>query len=253
MNMRLSRVILTIALICLGSCSGAQVKHYVAKPVKEYPHDRGAYTQGLFFHNGTLYETTGGWGESSIRTVDLETGKPIVTKRLNQKYFGEGSCVFNGELYVLTWTSRVAFRYNPETLEYIKTVGYSREGWGLTTNGKSLIASDGTSNLFFLNPNLTLERKIQVTLNGRPLRNLNELEWIDGKIWANVYLTDTIVIINPISGKVTATIDCKGLLPEKERRRDTDVLNGIALDSAGRIYLTGKNWPHVYQVELIEK
>jgi glutamine cyclotransferase len=251
--MKLSKIIVAAVLCCLCSCSGAQVKQYGVKVVKEYPHSRDAYTQGLFFHDGTLYETTGQYGESSIRTVDLETGKPIIVKRLNEKYFGEGSCIFGEDLYILTWTNRVAFRYNPDGLEYKKTVGYGREGWGLTTNGKSLIASDGSSNLFFLNANLTLEKKLQVTLNGRPLRNLNELEWIDGKIWANIYLTDTIVIIDPATGKVTATINCKGLLPEKERRRDTDVLNGIAVDAAGRIYLTGKNWPKLYQIELIKQ
>ena len=249
----MKKIWLFLVCVLLCSCSQGQVKEYRLKGVKEDPHRTDAYTQGLFFHGGVLYETTGQYGESSIRTVDLETGKPIIIKRLSEKYFGEGSCIFGEDLYILTWTNRVAFRYDPDGLVYRKTVGYGREGWGLTTNGKSLIASDGTSNLFFLNANLTLEKKLQVTVNGRPLRNLNELEWIDGKIWANVYLTDTIVIIDPATGKVTATIDCKGLLPEKERRRDTDVLNGIAVDAAGRIYLTGKNWPKLYQIELIKQ
>ena len=253
MKMRLSKLILPILLCCLCSCTGAQVKQYKVKVVKEYPHSRDAYTQGLFFNRGILYETTGQWGNSSIRTVDLESGNPIILKRLNEKYFGEGSCIFGGELYVLTWTNRVAFRYNPEGLTFIRTVGYPREGWGLTTDGRSLIASDGSSNLFFLNSNLTLEKKLQVTFNGRPLRNLNELEWIDGKIWANVYLTDSIVIIDPSSGKVTGIVDCGGLLPEKEKRQDTDVLNGIAVDEKGRIYLTGKNWPKLYQIELVKQ
>lgn len=250
--MKCLKFILPVLLMCLCSCSGAQVKQYRVKVVKEYPHSRDAYTQGLFFHNGILYETTGQYGESSIRTVDLETGSTITGKRLNDKYFGEGSCIFNNTLYVLTWTNRVAFRYNPESLTYINTVGYPREGWGLTTDGKSLIASDGSSNLYFLKENLSLEKKLQVTLNGRPLRNLNELEWIEGKVWANVYLTDTIVIIDPSTGKVTATIDCGGLLPEKDRRADTDVLNGIAQDAKGNVYITGKKWPKMYRIELVK-
>ena len=248
--MKMAKYILPLLLMCLCSCSGAQVKQYKVKVVKEYPHSRDAYTQGLFFHNGILYETTGQYGESSIRTVDLKSGNSIIDKRLSDKYFGEGSCIFKGQLYVLTWTNRVAFRYNPDNLTYNNTVGYPREGWGLTTDGKSLIASDGSSNLFFLNENLGLQKKLQVTLNGRPLRNLNELEWIDGHIWANVYLTDTIVIIDPSNGKVTATVDCSGLLPGKERKADTDVLNGIAVDAAGKVYLTGKKWPKLYEIEL---
>ena len=155
-------------------------------------------------------------------------------------------------MYVLTWTNKVAFRYNPETLTYKSTVSYPREGWGLTTDGKQLIASDGSSNLWFLDKNLKVLRKQPVTMNGRPLRNLNELEWIDGKIWANIYTTDSIVIINPSNGKVEGLIDCTGLLPEKLRTRDTDVLNGIAIDAKGHIYLTGKNWPRLYQIELVK-
>lgn len=250
--MRLNRIILPLLLLCLCSCTGAQVKQYRVKVVKEYPHDRGAYTQGLFFYGGTLYETTGQYGESTIRTVHLLTGRSKNEKHLSGKYFGEGSCIFNGDLYVLTWTNKVVFRYDPELLEYKSTVGYSREGWGLTTDGKSLIASDGSSSLFFLNKDLKTEKKVQVTLNGRPLRNLNELEWIDGKIWANVYLTDMIAIIDPSSGKVTAAVDCSGLLPQKERMSDTDVLNGIAVDGEGKIYLTGKKWPKLYQIELVK-
>lgn len=247
------RLPLLILALSLCACSRAQVKEYSVKVVKEYPHRTDAYTQGLFFHEGILYETTGQYGESTIRTVDLESGEPSGMKKLSRKYFGEGSAILDGELYVLTWTNKVAFRYDPASLSYKSTVGYPREGWGLTTDGKQLVASDGSAYLFFLDKDLKVLRKQQVTLNGRPLRNLNELEWIDGRIWANVYTTDSIVIIHPASGKVEGLIDCTGLLPDKLRTRQTDVLNGIAVDAAGRIYLTGKNWPRLYQIELIKK
>lgn len=244
---------LLCALVLACACSSAQVKEYGVRVVKEYPHDVLAYTQGLFFHDGTLYETTGQYGESCIRTVDLESGNPIENRLLSRKYFGEGSVILGEDLYVLTWTNKVAFRYDAATLSYKSTVGYKREGWGLTTDGKQLIASDGSASLFFMDENLKLLRRQPVTINGRPLRLLNELEWIDGKVWANVYTTDMIVIIDPGSGKVEATIDCAGLLPDKLRMPETDVLNGIARDAEGRIYLTGKNWPRLYQIELVKK
>ena len=240
-------------VLLAGACSQAQVKQYGIKVVKEYPHRTDAYTQGLFFQDGILWETTGQYGESTIRTVDLASGEPTQLKKLNAKYFGEGSVILDGVLYVLTWTNKVAFKYDAATLTYQKTLSYPREGWGITTDGKQLIASDGSANLFFLDKDLKLLKRQPVTMNGRPLRYLNELEWIDGKIWANVYTTDTIVIINPADGKVEAAIDCSGLLPRKLRKKDTDVLNGIALDAEGRIYLTGKKWPRLYQVELVKK
>lgn len=244
-------LILLVALSC--SCSQAQVKQYGYKVVKEYPHDVEAYTQGLFFHDGTLYETTGQYGTSTIRKVDLATGEPVVEKKLNRKYFGEGSVIMGKDMYILTWTNKVAFRYDAQTLTFKQTVSYPREGWGLTTDGKQLIASDGSPILYFMDENMKVQRRQQVTLNGRPLRNLNELEWIDGKIWANVYLTDMIVIINPKDGKVEATVDCKGLLPKSLYTDETDVLNGIAVDAGGHIYITGKNWPRLYEIELIKK
>ncbi|MEE3376426.1 MAG: glutaminyl-peptide cyclotransferase [Candidatus Cryptobacteroides sp.] len=245
--------LLIAGVLLAGACSQAQVKQYGIKVVKEYPHRTDAYTQGLFFQDGILWETTGQYGESTIRTVDLASGEPTQLKKLNAKYFGEGSVILDGVLYVLTWTNKVAFKYDAATLTYQKTLSYPREGWGITTDGKQLIASDGSANLFFLDKDLKLLKRLPVTMNGRSLRYLNELEWIDGKIWANVYTTDTIVIINPADGKVEAAIDCSGLLPRKLRKKDTDVLNGIALDAEGRIYLTGKKWPRLYQVELVKK
>ena len=239
-------------MVCV-SCS-AKVKRYKVEVVKEYPHDTKSYTQGLFFHDGSFYESTGQCGESSFRKVDLQTGKALRKLDFNRKYFGEGSVILGDKMYMLTWQNKVAFVYNAKTLEYEKTYSYPREGWGLTTDGKMLIASDGSSKLYFLSPEFKLDHTVNVTLNGRPLRYLNELELIDGNIWANIYTTDIIAIINPKSGEVEATVDCTGLLPKYLYKPETDVLNGIAQDPAtGKIYLTGKYWPKLYEIKLIEK
>lgn len=240
-----------ICVLCsILSCS-AKVERYKIEVVKAYPHDTGSYTQGLFWHDGSLYESTGLNGKSTFRKVDLQSGQALTKLPFNKKYFVEGSVILGDKLYILTWTNKVVFIYDAGTLEYRSTYSYPREGWGLTTDGKSLISSDGSSRIYFLTPELKFERSINVTLNGRAVRYLNELEWIDGRIWANVYTTDTIVIINPDTGIVEATVDCEGLLPERLRTYDTDVLNGIAVDSEGRIFLTGKNWPELYEVKLV--
>ena len=247
---------LLLALICLfaASCEEAQgVKRYSVEVVKEYQHDAEAYTQGLFFHSDTLYESTGLNGKSSLRKVDLATGSVLESRKISRKYFAEGSCVLGDKLYVLTWQNQVVFVYDPETLEYEMSYSFAREGWGLTTDGKQLIASDGSSRLTFYNADLQQVRSVMVTMNGRPVRLLNELEWVDGRIWANVYTTDIIVVINPSTGRVEETVDCTGLLPDRLRSRDTDVLNGIAVNSSGHIFLTGKNWPRLYEVKLIEQ
>ena len=241
---------LALALLCAG-CS-ARVKQYKVEVVKEYPHDTGAYTQGLFFDGGRFYESTGQFGESGFREVELATGKVLSKMNFQQKYFGEGSVMLGGNLYILTWLNKVAFVYDAKTLEYKQTYSYPREGWGLTTDGKSLIASDGSARLYFLSPEFKQERYVDVKMDGRPVRKLNELEYIDGKVWANVYMTDLIVIINPADGTVEASIDCTGLLPRNLREPRTDVLNGIAQDPAtGKIYLTGKYWPRLYEVRLV--
>ena len=238
----------------LLSCADATVKEYKLDVVAEYPHDTDSYTQGLFFHNGEMYETTGLHGKSTLRKVDFRTGRPVKKLDFDKKYFLEGSVVFWDNLYVLTWESRFAFIYDANTLEYKSSWRYPREGWGITTDGKKLIASDGSANLYFMDEEFKVDRKVTVTLNERPVRWLNELEYIDGKIWANVYTTDEIVIIDPKSGKVEGVIDCRGLLPDKLRRPETDVLNGIAINPQdGKIYLTGKNWPKLYEIIIVEK
>ena len=239
--------------VFLLSCSEAKVKEYSLEVVAEYPHDTDSYTQGLFFHEGQMYESTGVHGKSTFRKVDLQTGKPLKRLDFDKKYFVEGSVIFNGNLYILTWETNVAFVYDAKTLEYKSTWSYPREGWGLTTDGKQLIATDGSATLFFMDENFALKRRVVVKYEDRPVRWLNELEYIDGKIWANIYTTDEIVIINPKDGRVEGIIDCRGLLPKDMRKPDTDVLNGIAYDhKTGKIYLTGKNWPKLYEIRLLE-
>ena len=198
----------------LLSCADASVKEYRLEVVAEYPHDRESYTQGLFFHKGEMYETTGLHGKSTLRKVDLQSGKAVKRQDFNDKYFVEGSVVMGDNLYVLTWETRVAFIYDAATLEYKSSWSYPREGWGITTDGKQLIASDGSSTLFFMDAEFATKRRLVVKYEDKPVRWLNELEYIDGKIWANVYMSDEIVIINPKDGRVEGLIDCRGLLPD---------------------------------------
>ncbi len=238
----------------LLSCSEAKVKEYKLEVVAEYPHDTESYTQGLFFNEGRLYESTGQNGKSTFREVELETGKALKRLDFDKKYFVEGSVMFKGNLYILTWESKIAFIYDAETLKYKSSWSYPRQGWGLTSDGDQLIASDGSATLFFMDENFGLKRRQLVTLNGQPVRYLNELEYIDGKIWANVYTYDEILIINPKNGVVEGVVDCRGLLPKKLHTVTTDVLNGIAYDPEDeKIYVTGKNWPKLYEIKLVEK
>lgn len=245
-------VVIVLSLFA-SSCVNAKVRQYKAQVVAEYPHDRTSYTQGLFFYDGQMYESTGLNGKSTFRKVDIRTGKALYRLNFDRRYFLEGSVEKDGNIYMLTWQNNVAFVYDANTLKYKKSYSYPREGWGLTTDGKSLIASDGSANLYFLDDDFRTARKVTVRLNGRPVNDLNELEYIDGKIWANVYLTDLIVIVNPADGNVEATVDCSGLLPSRLRYDDTDVLNGIAYNPQnGKIYLTGKNWCRLYEIKLAE-
>lgn len=251
---RLAKLLALLPLIFNLSCADAGVKHYKLQVVNTFPHDRTSYTQGLFFYDGNMYESTGLNGKSTFRKVDIKTGKAVSRLNFDKKYFLEGSVEKDGKIYMLTWENNVAFVYDAATLQYKSSYSYPREGWGLTTDGKSLIASDGSSYLYFMDDSFQVQRKLNVRMEGRPVKFLNELEYIDGRIWANVYMSDMIVIINPSNGNVDGVIDCTGLLPRQLRYEDTDVLNGIAHNPEdGRIYLTGKNWCRLYEVRIVEK
>ena len=256
-------VIILIAFATLISCGGARKKNttsqaveplfYTYEVVAEYPHLRTSYTQGLQFVDGELWEGPGEYGRSRILRTDLATGKVLQSKNLSKEEFGEGITVLGDKIYQLTWLNGKMHIYDRKTLNHIATHTYRGEGWGLTSNGEKLYMSDGTNCIRVINPeNLQQERRFGVTLRGESLSHLNELEWIDGKIWANVYTTDHIVIINPENGVVEGIINLTGILPEKERDSKTDVLNGIAYDKATkRIFVTGKNWSKLFEIKLI--
>lgn len=218
----------------------------------EYPHDTKAFTQGLVVHRGQFLESTGQYGQSSLRRVDIKTGRIIRKEALENAYFGEGLTVLNGVAYVLTWLNQTCLLVDPTTLKVTDTFRYSGEGWGITNDGQNLIMSNGTNVLTVFDPARKVPiRTIAVTLNGLPCANLNELEWIDGMIWANVWQSDKIVRIDPASGTVTGVVDLTGLLPANSHGPDTDVLNGIAWDStSSKLYVTGKNWPSVYRISI---
>jgi glutaminyl-peptide cyclotransferase len=227
---------------------------YSYSVVNAYPHDRDAYTQGLQFVDGVLFEGTGLNGRSSIRRVDLESGKVLQRREIAEQYFGEGITLWKSELFQLTWQSGVAFVYDRETFTPKRTFKYTGEGWGLTHDGNGLIMSDGTDALRFLDPSTFAERRrVRVTSAGIPVRELNELEYVKGEVLANVYQTDSIVRIDPKSGRVTGWIDLRGLLSERERV-GTDVLNGIAYDEKNdRLFVTGKLWPKLFEIRLQPK
>tara|TARA_R110000868_G_scaffold35549_1_gene127382 strand:- start:41818 stop:42594 length:777 start_codon:yes stop_codon:yes gene_type:complete len=220
--------------------------------IATYPHDTSAFTQGLFMHDGQLFESTGQVGESSLRRVDLTTGSVLQQVNINPPIFGEGSARIGDEIYMVSWVSEAGFIFNAETFELIDQFSYPGEGWGLTTDGTSLILSDGSPQLRVLDPaTMELVRTLDVTLNGRPVRRINELEWIDGEIWANIWETRTIIRINPESGVVTGLIDLTALIPDGLEGDRSAVANGIAWNSeTGQIFLTGKLWPVLYEIRL---
>ncbi len=227
---------------------------YGYRVVNEYPHDPYAFTQGLVYEDGIFYEGTGlTLGRSSLRKVALETGEVLQIHYLGSQYFGEGISVVGDRIWQLTWQNHVAFLYDKETFEQLDTIHYPTEGWGLTYDGERLIMSDGTATLYFRDP-ATFEALGQVTVydDEGPVTRLNELEYINGKVFSNVWTTNRIAIIDPLTGRVEAWLDLTGLLDGVELPSEVDVLNGIAYDAAGeRLFVTGKWWPVLYEIEII--
>jgi glutaminyl-peptide cyclotransferase len=224
---------------------------YRYQVVKSYPHDRQAFTQGLVYLDGFLYEGTGLNGQSAIRKVRLETGELLQERRIDAKYFGEGIAVWGKTLVQLTWQSEIGFVYDLASFEPIKSFGFTGEGWGLTHDGKRLIMSDGTPTLRSLDPATFKETgRLVVEDGGVPVDDLNELEVVKGEIFANVWQTERIARISPTTGQVTGWIDLSGILPPREAT-GVDVMNGIAYDAAGdRLFVTGKLWPKVFEVRI---
>jgi glutamine cyclotransferase len=227
---------------------------YGFEVVRTFPHDRRAFTQGLVFHEGELLESTGRY-PSTVRRVRLEDGAVLQRRELDDAFFGEGLTEIDGRVVTLTWTSGKAFVWAADDLAPIGEHDYPGEGWGLTDDGARLILSDGTPTLRFLDPETFAENgRVTVTLNGRPVRRINELEWIEGEVFANVWQTDFILRINPATGEVAGVIDLTELMPDRSGLDPTDaVLNGIAWDAgARRLFVTGKNWPTLFEIRLTE-
>lgn len=229
-------------------------KKYSYRIVHTYPHDREAFTQGLFYYDGSLYEGTGQETGSSLREVELETGKIIRQHNLDASLFGEGITLYNDKIYQVTWENKVGFVYDRKTFDLINKIYYPTQGWGLTTIDDRIVMSDGTNVLYFYEPEMfTVVSKIEVYDDRNQVDALNELEYIDGEIWANIWMTDRIARIDPKTGKVNSYIDLKGLLKNSDRTPGTDVLNGIAYDSRqNRIFVTGKKWPKLFEISIIQ-
>jgi glutamine cyclotransferase len=226
---------------------------YSYEVVNVFPHDRVAFTQGLVFEDGLLYEGTGLRGASTLRKVELETGLVQQRYDLPEQYFGEGIAVYEDRIVQLTWQSNTGFVYDKDSFSLLGTFSYPTEGWGLTYDGERLIMSDGTSTLHFLDPYTFEEiRQVRVHDENGPLERLNELEYVDGQVLANVWTTDLVTRIDPQSGRVTAWIDLSGLLEPEDQEPHVDVLNGIAYDAEGeRLFVTGKWWPKLFEIVLV--
>lgn len=240
-----------LALVLTGAAHGAEPPTYSYRIKNRFAHDPGAFTQGLIVSDGHLYESTGLYGQSSLREVEIPSGRINRAMQLPSTVFGEGLTLWNDALIVLTWQNRVAFAFDKATFKLKKQFRYETEGWGLTHDGRNLIMSDGSSMLYFMDPETFRPlRKVEVKSAEKPVTRLNELEYVDGRIYANVWQTSRIAMIDPTSGGVTAWLDLS-TLAQKHTRNPDHVLNGIAYDaSTKRLFVTGKQWSTIYEIEL---
>jgi glutamine cyclotransferase len=255
-KLRALALVLLAAAPLVPVMAGAAVPVYGYEVKHSYPHDPQAFTQGLLFRNGMLYESTGLNGRSSVRKVALETGKVLLKTDIPQQYFGEGITAVGNLIIGLTWTSQTGFVFDSETLQLKQTFSYPGEGWALATDGERIYMSDGTAYIRVLDPKTMQQtRRIRVTAEGEPVTQINELEWVEGQIYANIWQTDKIARIDPFSGRVVGWIDLTGLAAKAGIESGSDnVLNGIAYDSAKRrLFVTGKLWPKLFEIELKKK
>ena len=250
------RLLAFVLLAGSAAAHAADIPVYGYQVVRAYPHDTGAYTEGLFYKDGYLYESTGQVGQSTVRKVALETGDVVQRHRLPKQYFGEGIVAWKDRLVQLTWQSGTGFVYDLASFTPQRSFSYEGEGWALTRDDTHLYMSDGTPVLRVLDPEtLQVVRRITVTADGTPVTHLNELEWVDGEIYANVWLTDRIARIDPASGHVVGWIDLAGLFDiNRLPNPGDDVLNGIAWDAEHkRLFVTGKCWPQLFEITLVKR
>ena len=253
------RILVLAAALAACACGPASqagsIPEYGYEVVKAYPHDPGAFTQGLLYLDGYLYEGTGLNGRSSIRKVKLETGEVVQKRDVPEAYFGEGIVNWKDRLLEITWKTEVGFVYDLNNFSPLREFKYPGEGWGLTQDGKRIIMSDGSSQLRFWDPETLRESgRITVSAGGEKIDQLNELEWVKGEIFANIWQTDRIARINPANGQVTGWIDLTGILTRADRLGSEDVMNGVAYDAKGdRLFVTGKQWPKLFEIKLVKR
>lgn len=247
----LALLLFPVAAVAQTAAPQADVPVYGVEVVRAWPHDRTAFTQGLVWHDGGFIESTGRH-PSTVRSVRLEDGAVLRRRELDGAFFGEGLTELDGQVFSLTWRGGTGFIWSTDDLRLRGEFSYAGEGWGLTDDGTRLILSDGSAALRFLDPaTLTETGRVPVTLNGHPVDQINELEWIDGEVWANLWQTDYIVRIDPATGRITGVVDLTDLLPDRTGMGHDDVLNGIAWDpEARRLFVTGKNWPTLFEIRL---